>query len=101
MQFCLQSICIYVFYDPHKKVIIYSKVINLLYVIMAIHSVLYEVETEFLNTIWTKSYLKRANSNKGLSPSFSFFFFSQQPPVGHGLLIHEVSRLHTTTQHSR
>jgi hypothetical protein len=23
------------------------------------------------------------------------------PPVGHGLLIHEVSRLHTTTHHSR
>ena len=25
----------------------------------------------------------------------------QQPPVGHGLLIHEVSRSHTTTHHSR
>ena len=28
-------------------------------------------------------------------------FLAQQPPVGHGLLIHEVSRSHTTTQHSR
>jgi len=24
-------------------------------------------------------------------------FLAQQPPVGHGLLIHEVSRSHTTT----
>jgi hypothetical protein len=32
-----------------------------------------------------------------------FFFLARQPPVGHGLLIHEVpfSRLHTTTQYSR
>jgi len=26
---------------------------------------------------------------------------AQQPPVGQGLLIHEVSRSHTTTHHSR
>ena len=26
--------------------------------------------------------------------------FGQQPPMGHGLLIHEVSRSHTTTHHS-
>jgi len=26
---------------------------------------------------------------------------ARQPPVGQGLLIHEVSRLHTTTLHSR
>jgi len=29
------------------------------------------------------------------------FLLVQQPPVGQGLLIHEVSRLHTTTHHSR
>ena len=28
-------------------------------------------------------------------------FLARQPPVGHGLLIHEVSRSHTTTHHSR
>jgi len=28
-------------------------------------------------------------------------FLVQQPPVGHGLLIHEVSRSHTTTHHIR
>jgi len=28
-------------------------------------------------------------------------FVAQQPPVGQGLLIHEVSRSHTTTHHSR
>jgi len=34
----------------------------------------------------------------------AFLFLAQQPPpppVGHGLLIHEVSRSHTTTHHSR
>ena len=30
-----------------------------------------------------------------------FFNLSQQPPVGQGLLIHEVSRSHTATHHSR
>jgi hypothetical protein len=29
------------------------------------------------------------------------FLLAQQPPVGHGLLIHEVSRSHTTTHQSR
>ena len=28
-------------------------------------------------------------------------FLAQQPPVGQGLLIHKVSRSHTTTRHSR
>ena len=28
-------------------------------------------------------------------------FMARQPPVGQGLLIHEVSRSHTTTDHSR
>jgi len=29
------------------------------------------------------------------------FPLAQQPPVGQGLLIHQVSRSHTTTRHSR
>ena len=29
------------------------------------------------------------------------FVLAQQPPVGQCLLIHEVSRSHTTTHHSR
>jgi hypothetical protein len=32
---------------------------------------------------------------------FLCLFLAQQPPVGQGLLIHEVSRSHTTTHHSR
>jgi len=36
-----------------------------------------------------------------ISLKYRIFFWSQQPPVGQGLLIHEVSRSHTTTQHSR
>jgi hypothetical protein len=31
----------------------------------------------------------------------SFFLLAQQPPVGQDLLIHEVSRSHTTTHHSQ
>ena len=31
----------------------------------------------------------------------NLFFMARQPPVGHGLLIHEVSRSHATTHHSR
>jgi len=30
-----------------------------------------------------------------------FFYLAQQPPVGQGLLIHEVSRSHSTTHHSQ
>jgi len=30
-----------------------------------------------------------------------FFYLAQQPPLGQGLLIHEVSRSHSTTHHSR
>jgi len=32
---------------------------------------------------------------------FVCLFLAQQPTVGQGLLIHEVSRSHTTTHHSR
>ena len=32
---------------------------------------------------------------------YDLFVLAQQPPVGQGLLIHEVSRSHTTTQHSQ
>ena len=32
---------------------------------------------------------------------FVCFFLVRQPPVGHGLLIYEVSRSHTTTDHSQ
>ena len=32
---------------------------------------------------------------------FLSFFLARQPPLGQGLLIHEVSRSHTTTHHSR
>jgi hypothetical protein len=36
-----------------------------------------------------------------LSFSSSYFLLAQQPPVGPGLLLHEVSRSRTTTYHSR
>ena len=36
-----------------------------------------------------------------ISNIFIIFFLARQPPVGQGLLIHKVSRSHTTTHHSR
>jgi len=36
-----------------------------------------------------------------LHKKYTTFFGHNSPPVGHGLLIHEVSRSHTTTHHSR
>jgi hypothetical protein len=41
--------------------------------------------------------LERAATGIG----FSLIFLAQQPPLGQGLLIREVSRSHTTTHHSR
>ena len=35
-----------------------------------------------------------------LKTLFASLFLARQPPVGQGLLIHEVSRSHTTTHHS-
>jgi hypothetical protein len=32
---------------------------------------------------------------------FFLSFWARQPPVGQGLLIHEVARSHTTTRHTR
>jgi len=36
-----------------------------------------------------------------LSYLVALLFLARQPPVGQGLLIHEVSRSHTMTHHSR
>ena len=36
-----------------------------------------------------------------LTNIINFFYLAQQPPVGHGLLIHEVFISHSTTHHSR
>jgi len=30
---------------------------------------------------------------------YTFFYLAQQPPLGQGVLIHEVSLSHTTTHH--
>ena len=45
------------------------------------------------------SYTERRNC--GLIYVCLFVFDATAPPVGHGLLIYEVSRSHTTTHHSR
>jgi hypothetical protein len=39
--------------------------------------------------------------NEALHYCFFLFFWCDSPPVGQGLLIHKVSRSHTTTRHSR
>ena len=46
---------------------------------------------------------KPSAQRKALPKATFFLFLAQQspPPVGQGLLIHEVSRSHTTTHHSQ
>ena len=39
--------------------------------------------------------------NEELNDLYFIFLSARQPPVGQGLLIHEVARSHTTTHHSR
>jgi len=50
----------------------------------------------YLDSLKSRVYLQ----NRDRTGRF-FFYLAQQPPVGHGLLIYEVSRSHTTTHHSR
>jgi len=38
---------------------------------------------------------------KSRAEAFVCLFLARQPPVGQDLLIHEASRSHTTTHHSR
>ena len=40
-------------------------------------------------------------SSTYIIPLNYYFYLARQPPVGHGLLLYEVSRSHTTTHHSR
>jgi len=47
---------------------------------------------------WTPVY---AGGKVWLQINFFFLLLQQSPPVGQGLLIHEVSRSHTTMHHSR
>ena len=57
----------------------------------------------------SKAYLTEYDVEQVLGDGFTavivhegfFFVLVQQPPIGHGLLIHEVSRSHTTTHHIR
>jgi hypothetical protein len=46
-------------------------------------------------------FIKSGNSTFWPKYLFVYLFLARQPPVGHGLLIHEDSRSHTTTHHSR
>jgi len=39
--------------------------------------------------------------DKNYLDTFFYYYLAQQPPVGQGLLFHEVSRSHTTMHHSR
>jgi len=50
--------------------------------------------------IHLESILDPKNGNYFVKCSF-FLFLAQQPPVGLAYLIHEVSRSHTTTHHTR
>jgi len=52
------------------------------------------------------SYTKTSISAERVAPQLKYislflFIWCNSPPVGQGLLIHEVSRSHTTTHHSQ
>jgi hypothetical protein len=65
-------------------------------------------QKQFAISISLRTRLKHFEATRPEFSLRSFFpgsiqrlFLTQQPPVGQGLLIHEVSRSHTTTHHSR
>ena len=58
-----------------------------------------DIITTIVGLAVTKLYVMYSLSY--LSTFLSFFLLKQQPPVGQGLLIHEVSRSHTTMPRSR
>jgi hypothetical protein len=59
---------------------------------------------QYRRMYWPFAYLSPNVLWRKCKPRWSCIFFyisAQQPPMGQGLLIHEVSRSHTTTHHSR
>jgi len=52
-------------------------------------------------TTYIKAIFVECESTMRNTYMFFIFFLAQQPPVGQGFLIHEVSRSYTTTHHSR
>jgi len=63
-----------------------------------------DFQTEhFPNASQVRCHVQTCQSNilKQSMAYISFFLLAQQSPVGQGLLIHEVSRSHKTTDHSR
>ena len=64
-----------------------------------------ELSNSFQCQINAFAFLERQLSQsklRRLLPTALFVcFFAQQPPVGHGLLIHEFSSSHITTRHTR
>ena len=61
---------------------------------------LYHPSLFHLPTKWSNKLYKVPALSAGIYWTV-FFFWRNSPPVGHGLLIHEVSRSHTTTHHIR
>ena len=47
------------------------------------------------------SCIQTVNYMSAILKFYFIFYLAQQPPVGQGFLIHDVSRSHTTTRHSR
>jgi len=54
-----------------------------------------------LYNIWLSVAISRQMTGCIYIRTINKFFLAQQPPVDQSLLIHEVSRSHTTTHHSR
>ena len=49
----------------------------------------------------SEGFINRQLADSGTVVNIAIFLGQQQPPVGQSLLIHVVSRSHTTTHHTR
>jgi len=66
------------------------------------HHSLKDLEQRIKEDMWKFPWNKKQNPNMGYNLTATFIFLiALRPHAGHGLLIHEVSRSHTTTHHSR
>ena len=60
------------------------------------------LEAPVITTLSTAAFTLKIKSRNFIQFGMLLFvYLAQEPPVGQGLLIHEVSRSHSTTHHSR
>jgi len=82
----------------HTHTHTHTHINTLIHTHIHIHIHTHTLQTHIHTHIHTHTHTQNADLVKLLN---LIFLLAQPPPVGHGLLIHEVSRPHTTTHHSR